>query len=361
MAPLEERYICELVQMPQSAGEILVSGGRYTTTPGTHHFLLFRTANVDPSLPFGEPIDCFEGQGVMRFERGFVTGGQLREEDADFPEGAALAFASNEVLLFQAHVLNPGSVALDARTRVEMRTAASTRWRVGTFRFYDPFIFVPAHETATARMRCPIGRDATILGAGSHMHRRGTAFRAYLDLPGARPSTTPFFTTNDWQHPPYFHGPLAAPSGAHVRFECDYRSDEATDIVQGLSADANEMCMFSAFYYPAADPAEDTCTGMDDAGSADRSCAETLSCLELCPVSEKPRFGEGRADVGPCWQRCIAASCPNAASALFPELACVDRECPEECGTYGAKCTSCALARCKREIDACQALACGPL
>src|SRR5262249_2591551 len=142
VAPFAERYVCELVKMPDAPA--LVSGGRYTTTPGTHHFLLFRTAGVDASVPLGAPIDCFEGQGAMRFERGFVTGGQLREESADFPEGAALAFAPGEVLLFQAHVLNGGAAALDARVHVEMRTIDSAKWRVGTLRFYDPFIFVPA-------------------------------------------------------------------------------------------------------------------------------------------------------------------------------------------------------------------------
>ena len=357
--PQAEAYLCELVKMPDAAGEIFVSGGSYTTTPGTHHFLLFRTSDVDPSIPLGTPIDCFEGQGVMRFERGFVTGGQSRADNADFPDGVALAFAPGEVLLFQAHVLNPGASKLDASVHVEMKQvdASKVAQRVGTFRFYDPFIFVPAHGKSTARMRCPVQKDVTLVSAGSHMHRRGVAYRAFLDLPNGR-ADAPFFTTNDWQNPVYYHGPLTAPAGAHVRFECDYDSQDPTDVVQGLSADANEMCMFSAFYYPQLGADDDACVAMDEHGSGGRSCAQTLSCIQTCPRSDAPVFGDGKADVGPCFQKCIVDSCANATGALFPELSCAQHNCADACASYGPACTSCVMTKCARELDACQALAC---
>ena len=48
VAAATETHVCELVKMPDAPGEIFVSGGDYTTTFGTHHFLLFRTAAIDP-------------------------------------------------------------------------------------------------------------------------------------------------------------------------------------------------------------------------------------------------------------------------------------------------------------------------
>ncbi len=361
----QESHVCQLVQMPAAAPgerELFVSGGDYTTTPGTHHFLLFRTAPVVPALPLGQPLDCFEGQGVMRFERGFVTGGQQRAESADFPDGAALAFKGGDLLLFQGHFVNAGAAKADARVHVELRRAraADVRHRVGTFRFYDPYIHVPAHGKGTAQMRCPVKHDVTIVSAGSHMHRRGVGYRAYLDLPGAALEATPFFTTNDWLHPPYFRGPLTAKAGAFVRFACDYASDDAADVVQGLGAEANEMCMLSAFYYPEGAPDEDDCTAGDQHGTGDRSCAQTLSCIQTCPRGEAPSFGDGKADVGPCFQKCIVDSCPNVTGALFPELLCAQKHCATECAAYGAACSQCVLRQCPAELNTCQALACGP-
>lgn len=356
--PHGELHVCQVVKMPSDA--TFVGGGSYTTTPGTHHFLLFRMAAVDPPPPLDVASDCSEGAGAMRLERGFVTGGQLRAESADFPPGLALAFAPDERLLLQAHLLNPGESPLDAAVHVEMSVVdgASVSAKVGTFRFYDPYIYVPAHGAATARMRCHLDHDVTLLSAGSHMHRRGVAYRAYLDAAGTR-AASPFFTTDDWQHPPYWRGPLGVTAGSAIRFECDYRSDDDTAVVQGPSAEANEMCMFSAFYFPEQDDAENDCTSMDMHGTGDRSCAQTNSCLWLCPPDDAPRFGDGLAAVGACWQKCIAESCPNVTETLTPQLVCTRDRCASECGTFGAACAACIAERCKPELDACQALACG--
>ena len=354
-----EAHSCQFVRMPSDA--TYVGGGGYATTSGTHHFLLFRTAPIDPPPPLDTPVDCYEGAGVMRFERGFVSGGQLRTESADFPPGAALAFQPNELLLMQGHFLNAGASSLTASVHVDLRVAdpGSVKWKVGTFRFYDPYIYVPPHGVATARMRCHLHHDVTILSAGSHMHRLGTAYRAYFDPMALPRAATPFFTTTDWQHFPYWAGPLTAIAGSAIRFECDYRSDADVPIVQGLSADKNEMCMFSAFYVPEQDDDENDCTSMDMHGSGTRSCAETNSCLALCSPTDAPQFGQGRADVGECWQRCIADSCPNVTEMLTPQLVCTQKLCAMECATFGAACNACIVQRCKSEIDACQALACG--
>ncbi len=354
-----EVHSCQFVKMPSDA--TFVGGGGYATTIGTHHFLLFRTAAIDPPPPLDTPIDCYEGAGVMRFERGFVSGGQLRVESADFPAGAALVFKPNELLLMQGHFLNAGGSPVTASVHVDLHVVdpASVKWKVGTFRFYDPYIYVPPRGDATARMRCHVHHDVTILSAGSHMHRLGVAYRAYFDPPAAPRASTPFFTTNDWQHPPYWTGPLTATAGSAIRFECDYHSDADTPIVQGLSADKNEMCMFSAFYVPEQDDAENDCTSMDMHGSGTRSCAETNSCLALCAPADAPQFGEGRADVGACWQKCIADSCPNVTEVLTPQLVCTQQKCATECASFGAACNACIVERCKSQLDACQALDCG--
>ena len=143
-----------------------------------------------------------------------------------------------------------------------------------------------------------------------------------------------------------------------MRFECDYQSNDAQDVVQGLSADTNEMCMFSAFYYPEGAADEDACVQMDEHGSGTRSCAQTSSCIQTCPRSEAPSFGDGKADVGPCYQKCITDSCPNVTGALFPELLCAQAKCATECAQYGAACSACVLNNCPNELDACQALSC---
>jgi hypothetical protein len=232
------------------------------TTAGTHHFLLFRTSLTTPgAMPLDTPIDCFEGEGVMKYERGYVSGGQLPKERSDFPNGFALPFHASDILLMQAHFLNSGAKDVAAHVRVELRAvpAASVTSHVGTFRFYDPYIYVPPRSTARAGMRCHLHHDVTLISAGSHMHARGVEYNAFADKAGEATATAPFFTTTDWEHPPYFRGPLVLTKGSDIRFECRYKNDSDRTFMQGLSAETNEMCMFSAFYAPAENDDEDNC------------------------------------------------------------------------------------------------------
>jgi hypothetical protein len=356
-----ELHTCEFVKMPERGGQIFVSGGDYTTTEGTHHFLLFRTSPGAKDLPLNKTVDCYEGDGLMQYERGYVTGGQDRSESAQFPPGLGLPFESGEILLFEGHFLNTSSRAVEAHVHVELDTVAASEvdYRVGTFRFYDPFIYLAPEAKARAAMRCHIHHDVTLLSAASHMHERGVGYRAYADIAGQSMASTPFYTTNDWQHPVPFEKPFRLPAGSALRYQCDYVNPSPFSVIQGLSATTNEMCMLSGFYYPEQDAAEEACTSMDMNGTGTRSCAQTLSCLSLCPPSDAPDFSPGHADVGPCFQQCIVDSCPNVTETLFPELECTEAKCKEACVKYDATCSQCIEVNCKAELDACSALPCG--
>ena len=150
---------------------------------------------------------------------------------------------------------------------------------------------------------------------------------------------------------------MVAPAGSSIRFECDYANQSDQTFVQGLRAEKDEMCMFSAFYYPEVGE-DDDCASGDMHGTGTRTCAQTNSCLSLCDPADVPRFGDGRADVGACWQKCIVDSCPVVTETLFKQLTCTQAQCGASCATFGAACNECILAKCKSELDACQALAC---
>jgi len=208
-------------------------------------------------------------------------------------------------------------------------------------------------------MRCPIANDVTLLTAGAHMHARGIGYRAFADIAGAAPAGEPFYTTTEWQHPDYYVGGIGLPAGSSLRFSCDYANPTDRAVVQGPTAD-DEMCMLSAFYYPAQGYDDEICAGMDSHGAGSRSCAQTLSCIQLCDPADAPRFTEGSAAVGACFQKCVAESCANVTGTLFPQLLCTQAHCAEACAAYGAECSACVQDFCKPELDACQALACDP-
>lgn len=363
LAPGQERTLCRYVRMPAArAGdaEVFVRGGRHALSEGGHHYLLYRTNKTSWSDDMDATVDCGEHEGVLGNVTTYVTGGQTREADADFPAAAALAFQPNEILLLQGHFLNASREPRRASVHLELRTipAAAVEERAGVLRFYDPFIVVPPRGRGRATMSCTIKRDVTLLSAAAHMHARGKRYAAYLDLPGAPPSAEPFYTTKDGLHPTFYVGHLPIPSGSTIRYECEYESTEDRVVTQGPSAEKDEMCMLSAFYFPAMDAADEACTDMHGHGTGGASCAATTACLETCPVEERPRFETGDPRVGPCWQRCIIDSCPNVTAALFPQLSCTAERCAAECAAMGEPCRACVRERCAAELSACQSLAC---
>ncbi|MGZ3417765.1 MAG: monooxygenase [Polyangiales bacterium] len=369
--PASEVYKCQFLRMPKTpdGGEIFIGAQEHDYTPGSHHYLLYRTSLDSIPAELSKQLNCFEGEGVMKYQQGYIAGGQEPEGHVVFPPGVAQAFKSEEVLLFQAHYVNAGSKPIDAKvnvrwTRVDKSTVEQ---RVGVTNFYNPFIYVPPKGTGRAPMRCPINHDITILGAGPHMHARGVFYQAFLDEPAKAPATTPFYTTTDWDHPKSFVGPLEVHAGTRVRFECQYKNDTDQPFVQGQSALTDEMCMFTALYYPEMSVEENQCRSsdgwMDELGTkTDASalnCSQLGACMQSCPKEDQPAPGVFPPKIGVCVQKCMSDSCPSASTYFMPQLDCLQKNCATDCAGMSDACTTCMTNKCPTVAIACLNHTCG--
>jgi hypothetical protein len=370
--PGAEVYKCQFVRMPKTEGarEIFIGAQEHDYTPGSHHYLLYRTSLTTIPAELSKQLDCFEGEGVMKYQQGYIAGGQEPTGQVVFPPGVAQAFRSEEILLFQAHYVNAGSQPIDAQVHVRWsRVEESTvDKRVGVTNFYNPFIYVPAKGEGRAPMRCPINHDITILGAGPHMHARGVYYQAFLDEPAKAPATAPFYTTTDWDHPKSFVGPLEVRAGTKVRFECRYANDGDKPFVQGQSALTDEMCMVTALYYPEMTVAENQCRSSDgwmdllgtktDASAL--NCSQLGDCMQSCPKEDQPAPGVFPPKIGVCVQKCMSDSCPTASTYFMPQLDCLQQSCASECGGASSDaCRSCMADKCATVALACLNHTCG--
>lgn len=358
----KEIFRCQLFRLPTSAdGELFISGTSHEYTPGSHHYLVFRTELTTIPAGLDQPFDCAEGGGVMeKYARGFVFGGQTPKESRTYPDGAAIALKSGEIVVLQSHYINAGKTDVPATVTVNLNTIPKSdlKVRAGVMRMYDPYIHIAPKSTATAQMRCPIKKDITVVQMVPHMHQRGAKETAWIDPPGAR-ATEPTLINEDWEHPKEFGGKLEVKAGSSFRYQCAYRNEEDRAVYQGQSA-TDEMCMLTAFYYPAMAPEEEFCFfDADWMGAGKTSCADSTTCISKCPPGESPKAAPGLTgiDVGKCWQECLVASCPNASGPLMKQLNCVGEKCSAECAA--GECASCALAKCQDQVFACQGLACG--
>ncbi|HEV8151304.1 MAG TPA: hypothetical protein VGP78_00160, partial [Solirubrobacteraceae bacterium] len=341
--PGQETHWCQYLRLPRTdAAEQMLTGYRWSWS-GLHHWSLYRTVADLPvsDLDFDHPFDCFQ-PGAMKYAAPasiLIIGAQSGERT--FPPGMGFALHSEEVVLVQAHTINASTTVQNPTLEVGLELAAPDQvsTRLGLIQFYDPYIVVPALTDARAQMRCRFPSDLTILGATTHQHVRGTGVSVYLDGPDGQPAATPAVQSWSWDHPTVLESELQVQAGSHARTICSYRGDDRALVVQGQDKLDDEMCMFIGFYYPAIAP-EDGGAGFENClqtplpggvgdgfGGGAKSCADTLACVRSCPPTDAPRPGEGRIDVGACWQSCVVDSCAGASAPLDALLYCVRQQC----------------------------------
>lgn len=360
-----EQHRCRFVKVdPAYDGYIVEMSHEYT--PGSHHLVLFRTDLTDiPSGQSGD-LDCYgAGSEVMSHTRGVLYASQSATGKTTLPPSVGLPIRGGSVLMLQSHYLNAGVSALDAKVDVRLAVAPRSdaiKDEAGVLFYYDPFIVVPPRGRSSALMRCRIAKDIHLLTGLSHTHKRGVGFEAFVDPPSGELSPTPFYTSNDWEHPQSFDSKLDVPAGSKIRFRCDYANPSGeTEIVQGQSAETNEMCVFTGLYYPAMTAEENLCAGGADMfGAGASTCGEALDCVQKCPAGTAPKLTIGGVpDVHPCWQACFASTCPTGGAPLLAQLGCTSKQCGEACADpSGTSCASCVLQKCGDVYGACSTHKC---
>jgi hypothetical protein len=353
-----ELHTCELVALPNDKDVNVVSIS-HEYTAGSHHFLLFET-DLDAIPPdLDGQFDCVQGdEPIMQHARGVLFAAQSPRGDFPFPAGVGLELKAHQVVMLQAHYLNPTRQDLDAKVKAGFDTAPleTTPNRAGFMILYDPFIYLPPQASASSGLRCSVPSPITLFAASTHYHQRGTGMRVWVDPSISSPTAAPFFETHDWEHAPNFTDHLAVDAGSLFRFQCDYFNADAVDVFQGPNAATSEMCVFGALYYPKIDGEFEHCADLSVIGTGTKSCYDQLQCIQSCPPGEAPVQTHGGVNVGPCWEKCITAGCAGATDLLLPATRCIGNMCQAECAA--GDCSSCAVSKCATFLDPCIAQSC---
>lgn len=374
-APGLETHWCQYAKLPKEVSgspvsAISVTGMRWSWE-NAHHWALYRTLpTLPPNVSLDQPFDCFQPGAMQHASNSSLVLAGDKVGSQVFPEGTGLSFTPGEVVLIQLHSLNVTDQPLTATLKVDfdVADAADIPNPLGLIQFYDPYIVVENQGPARAQMRCQIPSNMTVLGSTTHQHLRGTGVKVFVDPPAGPRASTPILESLDWEHPVSLQEPLTLTANSHVRTVCDYRGD-GTPAYQGQNKQTDEMCMFIGYYYPVIPGAQgalfencvdDTVPGGigDEYGTGDKSCAQTLGCIQTCSPADAPRPGDGRIDVGACYQRCMVDSCPAASEPLSSLSQCVQTKCAQACN-QGGDCGACVAANCGAEFGACQSASCG--
>jgi Copper type II ascorbate-dependent monooxygenase, C-terminal domain len=336
VAPGAEIYRCRYFVLPDETLEVDRFTHRYT--PGSHHILLYPTS-LSASDVDGADFDCTTVGDLH--QTGLLYGADDKPSGVqDFPEGVGFRFAPRQVVLLEAHYLNATDATLQVDVEVEMRPArAKLETLAGNLFFYNYAVLLPpAPGRATSAMRCEIPAKIELAFASSHMHKRGTHYLATLETDG---DDTVVHESYDWQsaEPTAYVPTLPIDAGDSIEFRCDYMNDRGEYVVEGESAERDEMCMFIASYWPQMSPEAEACAMPGSMPLLDgaAACTETLACTEVATDA-----------VGV--QQCLANTCRGSAAALHTFLMCGE--------AAGCTTDTCLAQYCGAEYVACEQASC---
>ena len=241
VAPGQERYACQDFANPFGGDAAAIHAFASQMTPGSHHLLLF----YKPGAADGPLADCSGTE--------FAPGpyGSQRPDDAiTYPDGVAAVVAPSDGFRVQAHYLNATAAPLDVTVTIELvRVDDSTvRDHAAILFFSNGSIDVPPGATGVvAKKSCTLPFSVDLVQATGHMHEHGRSFVASA-------AGITLFSSSVYSDvtPALFDPPLALPSGTVITFACTYdNADGTAPLVFGDSARTDEMCIFSAQFFPA--------------------------------------------------------------------------------------------------------------
>jgi len=241
VAPGQERYACQDFANPFGGAPAAIHQFASHMTPGSHHLLVF----YKPGASDGALADC----SGLEFAPG-PYGSQRPDDAIVYPEGVAAIVAPTDGFRVQAHYLNASTQPLDVTVEIRLSRIddAAVRDRAAVLFFSNGAIDVPAGQSGVvAQKTCTLPFAVNLLQATGHMHQHGRSFVA-----SAAGATIFSSTTYSDVAPALFDPPLALPAGSALTFACTYdNSDGSAPLVFGDSARTDEMCIFTAQFYPA--------------------------------------------------------------------------------------------------------------
>jgi hypothetical protein len=366
-----EREVCQFVTLPDSG--LWVNRQEIRFSNGSHHVVLWRTGydsiptvdtngnTVDTSGVF----DCASGPAAswkIESPAGISQSPTAQPLIAGLPEGTAVRFEPNSVMVLDLHTLNASDQSLDSHVRVNLWQVpdASVTTEAGIYFFYNSFIRLQAHSPGHARMSCPVQSELHWMNVQTHTHRRGLGGVANLVSMG---NVEQVYESHDWENVPMttWDGGRALHPGDVIDYRCAYQNDEDRVIAQGQTT-RDEMCNLYGLYYPR-DKAFETCS-VDGSwanlasaatyiGGGDHDGATTARCMiDSLAVTD---------DNGAGLYGCVVDSCEKLATSLTPAVNCqytkYYSDCMSQC-SGGSGCADCIQAACKEPFTALASAGC---
>ena len=239
----QEVYRCQNFANP-FGDDIEVTKFESHMASGSHHLLMYYMGPDPKTGPLQDgPLTPCSG---LEFHAS-PYGTQLPDDFVQYPPGIAALAKKTDGFRFQSHYLNTTNAPITASvvTTFHIAEPGTITDHAGVLFMVQPNFAIKPHTTQVVTRNCKVPRDMNLLLASSHMHQHGTHFDGNV-------GGNLVYTTNTWDNPkPKIFSPeVVAKQGDPISFSCTFQNDSDKTLTFGESALINEMCIFSAQYYP---------------------------------------------------------------------------------------------------------------
>ncbi|HEX3594535.1 MAG TPA: hypothetical protein VHU80_05520 [Polyangiaceae bacterium] len=260
LEPGQEVFKCYHVALPNS-GTFNVGDWESQMSPGSHHFILYKTDTDFAASGTLDTIGCTTS---------FMTGGQwiysaaVPHTHLSMPDGVAMAIGSAQKVQFDMHYINTGADPLQAHVTLNAVQVAGTQFKLAQTQVsFNTNINIPPNGTQTVGGDCTPAAGANYFMMLTHTHRRGVDASITRKLASGQLGEVLVHTTNWdspenilWENPPY----LTFQAGEKFHYKCSYQNDRGTNTTVGVSAANNEMCMAITYFFPSTGTGQPLCT-----------------------------------------------------------------------------------------------------
>jgi hypothetical protein len=247
LAPGAEKFTCYHAEIPLD-GEIDVHYYESKMSPGSHHFILYKSA-TDTSA-----VGTMDQTGCLTDFTNWIYSSAQPHIDLRMPENVAMVLSAHQRVLFDMHYINTTDKTQHVQVQLNVITAKGTFQKAAPLISFNTGIRIPAHGMQTVGGDCTPGNGAKFFYMLTHTHRRGQLATITRVMANGQMGEQLIKSTNwdipedkSWVDAPY----LTFAAGEKFHYSCEYMNDLNQVVTAGPSANTNEMCMAITYYFPA--------------------------------------------------------------------------------------------------------------
>jgi hypothetical protein len=225
-----------------------------TMTLGSHHLILYTTK--DEVMPPGMvSTDCgsmANGLAVWSYSAQTPEAELRLPSDDGTGKPLAMEIGANQPGFIQMHYNNRSDQVIKAHVVVtaDALPDGAVYTRTAAYVTYNGEINIPAGAIGSvASMSCNVPSTSKFWVMTTHAHKQATHT-------AVKDGATIVFESSDWEHPGTKQWDTAFYTFASgkLTYECTYNNPRTYPIMDGDSAQYNEMCMASGYFFPATKP-----------------------------------------------------------------------------------------------------------